>query len=134
MARGSVTWHGDRFTNRVKARLVGAMKSAALQGEGGLKVILSTPGRGREYPRGKTKIHKASAPGDPPAPDTGRLRASVTHEVVLIGDSVVSRVSDNTEYALWLELGTEKVAPRPALRPLLPKLVKAVRAAIARRL
>ena len=38
------------------------------------------PGTGREYKRGKNKdiVHIASAPGEPPAVDTGRLRASIS--------------------------------------------------------
>jgi hypothetical protein len=133
MARGSVTWNGDRYLSGVASTVEQAMGAAALQGEAELKVILSTPGRGRPYPRG-SKVHIASAPGDPPAPDTGRLRASSTHEVVRQGDAVIARVSDNTQYALALELGTDKIAARPALRPLLPKFVDAVMAILRVRL
>src|SRR5262245_14926549 len=115
-----LNWRGQQFANEVTVKVEQAMGAAAAQGEAELKVILSTPGRGRAYKRGKNVVHVASAPGDPPAPDTGRLRNSSTHEVVRQGDDVIARVSDNTQYALHLELGTERIEPRPALRPLLP--------------
>lgn len=108
------------------------MRATALQGEAQLKVTLSTPGRGRAYPRGKNAVHIASAPNDPPAPDTGRERASVTHEVVVSRDAVTARESINTQYALALELGTDTIAPRPALRPLLPRMVEAGKAFLRR--
>jgi hypothetical protein len=73
---------------------------------------LSQPGRGRTYERG-TISHRASAPGDPPAPDTGRLRQSVQSEVFSTPEGALGVVSVNASYAEALELGTEKIAPRP---------------------
>lgn len=125
MAR--VRFEIDRYLRAQRAGVERAMRATALQGEAELKVMLSTPGLGEIYPRGKTASHRASAPGQPPAPDTGRLRASTTHEVIVSGDEVRVRVSDNTQYGLALELGTEKIAPRPALRPTLPKMIRAAR-------
>jgi hypothetical protein len=122
MATFSFEWRGEQFTNQKKAELERAMNLVALQGEAEHKVILSTPGRGRPYRRGKTVAHIASAPGDPPAPDTGRMRAATTHEVIVRGDAVIARVTNNAKQALMLELGTERIAPRPHLRPLLAKM------------
>lgn len=76
------------------------------------------PGTGRAYRRGR-KWHIASAPGQPPAVDTGRLRASITHEVRKEGDQIVGLVGTNVEYAPHLEFGTNKMAARPFLRPAL---------------
>lgn len=53
--------------------------------EKALKRKLSQSGSGREYKTGRKgkryAIHRASAPGQPPAVDTGRLRSSITHNV-----------------------------------------------------
>lgn len=58
-----------------------------------------------------------SKPGEPPAVDTGRLRSSITHDVKVEGDEVIGLVGTATEYGLYLELGTNKMAARPFLRP-----------------
>ena len=92
------------------------IRAATIEGENILKAdLLSRPGTGRLYQRGQTVEHRASAPGEPPAPDTGRLRASVTHEVVRGPSEVRGIITANTEYAAALELGTEKVRARPFL-------------------
>lgn len=91
------------------------VRAATMETEGIVKVLLSTPGTGRVYHRSKMVNHRASAPGDPPAPDTGRLRASVTTEVVRGISEVTGFVSVNAEYAAHLELGTERMAARPFL-------------------
>lgn len=84
------------------------VRAATIEAESLVKQELSKPGMGRQYGR-----HTASAPGDPPAPDTGRLRNSVQTEVFRGPSDVVGQVSINTEYAAFLELGTERMAPRP---------------------
>lgn len=48
------------------------------------------------------------------AVDTGRLRNSVTHQVIS-EDSVA--VGTNVEYAPYIELGTSKMGARPYIRP-----------------
>lgn len=86
----------------------------AIKVERKAKQLASTPGRGRVYGR-----HRASAPGDGPAVDTGRLRASITRETGKVGSVLVARVGTDVKYAKWLELGTSKMSPRPFLRPAL---------------
>jgi HK97 gp10 family phage protein len=74
---------------------------------------------------GKVKRHRGgtrkrvynafpSKPGDPPHKQTGRLRSSVTYEV--LDGELIARVGTNVKYAKWLELGTKNMAPRPWLR------------------
>jgi len=90
------------------------------------KQELSTPGTGIEYARG-AKTHIASAPGQPPAPDTGALRNSIQMEYDEMRS--VMRVGTNIVYAAPLEFGTKTagrghhtvIAPRPAARPALAK-------------
>lgn len=91
------------------------MERATLWVEGTVKRSFK-PGTGRIYIRGG-KVHRASAPGEPPAVDTGRLRSSITHEVKIQGNEVSGLVGTNVEYAKYLELGTNKMAARPFLRP-----------------
>lgn len=88
------------------------LKSALLQGEALVKADLSQPGTGRIY--GK---HQASAPGQPPAPDTGELRnkTGADPQIRRDGDDMVGRIVSNTEKSTALELGTERMAARPFL-------------------
>jgi HK97 gp10 family phage protein len=62
--------------------------------------------------------HRASSPGQPPAVDTGRLRASITHEVE-VSEDITGRVGTNVVYSKFLEHGTSKMAARPFLFPAL---------------
>lgn len=116
----------ERLTDRVKIRAPDALLRAALVLEENWKRILDTPPArtGRVY--GK---HQASAPGEPPAPDTRGLLESITHEVGTaaiggrgrLGSGIASsvRVGTNHPAAELLEFGTVKMAPRPHARPAL---------------
>lgn len=73
-----------------------------------------------------TGLHRASKPGDPPAPDTGFLRRSAFIERTGKG----MRVGVSAPAALPLEFGTTRagkarnvtIAPRPFMRPALAKV------------
>ena len=60
-----------------------------------------------------------SAPGEFPAVDTGRLRASITHrfEEGTGGEPPAAYVGTSVEYAADLEFGTSRMAARPFMRP-----------------
>ena len=116
----------DKLT---KERLERGMRAVGIQGEASVKAELSRPGQGRLYQKGGVS-HRASKPGDPPAPDTGELRKSVTHEVEeIFGGGIRTTIIANKEYAAALELGTEKMSPRPFMRSLLGKYLASLRAA-----
>lgn len=64
------------------------------------------------------KHHHPSYAGNPPAPDTGTLMRSITHEVSIKGNEVVGEVGSiryNSDYPRFLEYGTSKMKPRPWL-------------------
>lgn len=108
------------FQNVVRLSGERGLHEAALVLERKIKEELSKPGSGRLYPRGKKRVHQASAPGEPPAVDFGRLRASVGQEEFRVLGAVLSiKVGTNVEYALPLEYGTGKIKPRPFMRPAL---------------
>lgn len=65
-----------------------------------------------------TKLHRASAPGEPPAPDTGNLKRSGFIEAI---STTARRVGVAAVYGKWLEFGTPRIAPRPFMRPALAK-------------
>ena len=64
------------------------------------------------------KGHHPSFAGNPPAPDTGTLMRSITHEVSGNGKQVIGEVGSiihNSDYPKYLEYGTSKMKPRPWL-------------------
>ena len=60
--------------------------------------------------------HQASAPGQYPASDTGRLAGGV-RMVMPSGASMTGQVGTNVAYGPMLEFGTSKMAARPWLFP-----------------
>ena len=70
-----------------------------------------------------------SDPGTAPNNDQGYLVAS-TGVFEMRRNAV--EVASNAEYAAWLELGTRKMKPRPALGPAYDKTIKLVIADIAK--
>jgi HK97 gp10 family phage protein len=81
---------------------------------------LSQPGSGETYTRGSVS-HTASAPGQPPAVDTGRLRSSITFVPGADARGPYVDVGTNVEYAPYLEFGTRKMASRPFFRTAVEK-------------
>lgn len=75
-------------------------------------------------PAGRTYTHEgvshvASSPGHPPNVDTGALRASMRAEKT---GSLEYQVMDGVEYGVYLELGTERMAARPFVTPVIEQM------------
>lgn len=74
--------------------------------------VLGHDGSGRRY--GK---HVASAPGEPPAPQTGSLRRNWQQQKLAQGNGggvrIIMRIKSNVFYSKFLEHGTRKMSPRP---------------------
>jgi HK97 gp10 family phage protein len=86
------------------------------------KESMQGPKSGRLYKVSRTgKLHRASAPGQAPAIDTGNLVNSIQHEQVGSEDA---RVFTHVEYAPYLEFGTARMAPRPFMTPAAIKSAK----------
>ena len=109
----------------VKGVLIGREKVLA----NAVKKILSPPKSGRVYKR-RTISHQASAPGEAPANDTGRLAQSGRTEELDGGLTGIIKFS--TLYAAALEYGTNKMEPRPYARPALQEETKGIQETINR--
>lgn len=68
-----------------------------------------------------TRTHTASAAGEPPATDTGRLVSSIFQDTKKRGKTFVGIVGASVDYAIHLEFGTTNMAARPFLQPALRK-------------
>ena len=75
---------------------------------------------GREYRRGNIS-HIASAPGQFPATDTGRLVSSISTQVSSVGNKVEGKIIAEAPYAAHLEFGTKDMEARPFMQPSLTK-------------
>lgn len=102
--------------------------------------ILSGDKTGRIYQR-RSVTHRASAPGEAPASDTGRLVNSINVYLDKAAKTaLVIAGRGSVKYATMLEFGTLKMAARPFMHPALEKsrawiqerLAKAVRIAAAK--
>jgi HK97 gp10 family phage protein len=83
-----------------------------------IKSIQRGPKSGTVYEKGTPKrTHRASAPGEAPATDTGRLVGSINASV----EGKTAEVVADTEYATWLEFGTQDMGARPFMAPAVEK-------------
>lgn len=79
-------------------------------------VSFNEPKTGREYKRGKKgqRVHRASAPGEAPAVDFGHLQNSLDVDV---SNPLKGVLSIGAIHGLFLEVGTDRIAPRPFVVP-----------------
>ena len=93
-----------------------------------IKSIQTGPKSGRTYEKyNPRRTHKASAPGQAPASDTGNLVRNIIVRQVDIDNAAVE---SNATYSSFLEFGTSKMLARPFLFPATersrPKIIQAV--------
>lgn len=62
---------------------------------------------------------RASAPGQPPMSDTGRLASSIEFDQI---GPLTATVGSRLAYAVYLEYGTRKMAARPFFRPAVERM------------
>ncbi len=99
----------DEMLRAVEATLKGAAQIVLNDSRA---AIARGPKTGTVYKRRGIR-HQASAPGEPPATDTGSLASSGVADAKGLEAFVVYRMV----YAKWLEYGTRHIAPRPFLFP-----------------
>lgn len=108
---------GPQFLENIKKIARKATFVAATKAHKEMARRIRVPKAGRIYKR-KSVIHRASAPGQAPANDTGNLIGSIHHiQGQDQGGTVSSSVVVTASYAKWLEYGTRRMAERPFVRP-----------------
>ena len=65
----------------------------------------------------QAKLNASGRPG--PNVITGRLRSSITWQLIETPDGLVARIGTNVEYAAFVEKGTDRSAAYPYLKPAL---------------
>lgn len=124
------------FAQDIQTSIKSAVQATALEALTDVrKAIQGPPKTGREYPRGVNgdKVHRASAPGQAPATDTGALVSSTYYTLV---DDYTAAIGSRLDYAFYLEFGTFKMSPRPSWVPAAeknaPRLQKRIERVIAK--
>ena len=69
------------------------------------------------------RSHRASAPGEAPASDTGNLVSKIT---VKQKSKDIVNVESNANYSAYLEYGTSRMQPRPFMLPACEKSKKPI--------
>jgi HK97 gp10 family phage protein len=81
-----------------------------------IRAIQGGPKTGKAYKKSSpNRTHRASASGQAPATDTGRLVSSIAADIT----GLTAEVSANVQYAAPLEFGTVNMGSRPFLQPAL---------------
>lgn len=98
------------------------------------RLMVDSPRGGKTYRVGKRgRTHKASAPGEPPAVNTGTLVRSIGYRVTQGPTGWSAQCGSAIKVVpIALEYGTTTIAPRPAWRPALMKIRDQVKAAAQR--
>ena len=88
-----------------------------------IRSIQTGPKSGRTYEKyNPRRTHKASAPGQAPASDTGNL----VSQIMSVADGKNTLVESRAEYSKFLEFGTSKMLQRPFLFPASEKSTKKI--------
>ncbi len=104
----------DEWIKKKREQLIQALtESAVVVQSEARQSILKGPKTGRIYLRRRRIKHRASAPGEPPASDTGTLVRSIVIDVDK--SKFTASVGSNVKYAPFLEQGTSRMAARPFL-------------------
>lgn len=136
----TLQWHGVKINKGVEAAVRGGLVLAAKVVEAeARRLILETRKSGRIYNR-RGKKHQASAPGEPPASDTGKLVKSIRVDTAGLFLLHIS-VRAEAPYFAHLEYGTQHMAARPFARVALSNkrleveliLARSIRSFLARR-
>ena len=124
-------FNANEIQTRLSIAAGRAVETVLLEFQAEIRRTLSRPGTGRVYRKsggyGKRRnarergLHRASAPGQPPAVDTGTLRRSWQYgpnhlmDKTHIRDKVRprGRIGTRVRYAAWLQQGTFRMAARP---------------------
>jgi hypothetical protein len=90
----------EDYAHRIKAHMQAGMR---------------LPKHGRVYKKPDGRLHRASAPGEPPAVDTGKLINSF--ETIFRRGGTEAEIRNEVPYAIYLEKGTKRMKKRPYAKP-----------------
>lgn len=131
---GKVTWDASPILAAVAAAAnAGVRRGTERVRSVAIEKINNPPKTGRVYRR-RSIEHQASAPGEAPATDTGRLAGGGQYQENVRTEYDLGRVAGRltfaADHAAALEFGTQRMAPRPFLRVSLAESRDFIRSAV----
>ena len=120
--------HIPRLSREMQRNVGNVVKAATLRVEQESKSLMSGPRHGRIYVR-RGIAHQASAPGEPPAVDTGKLKNSITSKMVT---PLRGQVIASANYARILEMRRRRRFFKPAVDKIRDWFVQAMDQALGR--
>ena len=120
MAR--VVWYGDKVAAQTRKNVATVLRATAARGVGEIvESFRTTPTGGHRGP-----YRDRSLPGQPPAQQTLQLTRGIAVDDSEADSALKVRLGvkagQASRYGLYLELGTDKMRPRPYLRPWLTRI------------
>lgn len=130
-----------RFERRFKELRAELDKQLRIRAEIALQIArneiletLSGDRTGRVYRvPGTKRTYVASAPGEPPAVMLGHLRQEILTEIQETDKEIIAAIGSPLPYSLRLELGDDRVKPRPWLRPSLQRAAPKIKEKLGER-
>lgn len=124
----AVKWHGKKIYDRVaRASMIAVIEGAQMIEEEANRRIRTGSRTGRVYYKNGA-FHQASAPGEPPAFWSGKLVVSSRVEADFV--NITAKAIWDADHAV-LELGTERIEPRPFIRPATQRMSRKIHAHVA---
>lgn len=125
----SVNWNSPAVIAAVRqGAMQGVVQAIGIVEQHAVHLLTNPPKTGRVYRR-RGVSHQASAPGEAPASDTGRLVGS--RRIVFDQANIRARLIFADKKAAWLEHGTRRMLPRPWARRALFEKAREIYAAVA---
>ncbi|MEK9769604.1 MAG: HK97-gp10 family putative phage morphogenesis protein [Betaproteobacteria bacterium] len=129
---GAFDKYGKKVVDAVKREVA---RGAANVRNDAARSIQSAPRGGEAYVRyNPNRTGRASAPGEPPATDTGFLVSNISFQIGF--DGLSADIISQAPYSTDLEFGTSKMGARPFLVPALeenkPKITMRINNAVKR--
>ena len=124
MQKSSVNliWRGESVLKQLGEESYNRLNAIGEDTVSEIKEVISVPGTGKFYKKGKTVFYQSSAPGFPPTVKIGELKGSISHIVVIEGSTTYLYIGTTKDYGYWLEVGTVNMEARPWLGVTLKRL------------
>jgi hypothetical protein len=114
-----IKWNSDKYEESLRRKVRAVLLKTAVDGVREMRESMRTTERRDSRGKFAKQLHRPSLPGHPPAIDTKILHNSLDTDDSQLEAKMIVHVGATraAPYALYLEVGTDTIEPRPWLRP-----------------